>query len=442
MLSAIWIVGLAVTGTVTATSSRWHGDVIVTEAEVRDATGTTLRVVQLGGSVDGLGMTFSHQPVLVREGDRVTIDPATRSVVDVAPRAALLPVEGTATYGVQRTAKSGTPLWRDTGCLELTYDSITISVDAARAIDAAFAAWSTATASCGHVVATSTRRANPASRRDGISTVRIRVDRWCNPGDPLDPPVCYAKEASAVTRLLFVDDPGDPDDGKIIEADIELNAVDYVLVAPGDAAPAAANRPAIDLLAVATHEAGHALGLAHNCGTGREPWPSDHAGTPVPACATAAPEVRAATMYFAVAPGDVGARSVEASDAAGACELARELTCESYVEGGCHTARDDASLWLTVLGLVGIGAGLRRTRRRAAPGALQQTTNSSKPARGELDQPAVDGTNMIFTGAVSKSLTHSGGAHVHGDVFDHVNVDDLGRTRASAASSSSADRGA
>src|SRR5690606_42109251 len=111
-------------------------------------------------------------------------------------------------------------------------------------------------------------------------------------------------------------------------------------------------------------EAGHALGLAHNCGTGREPWPSDHAGTPVPACEAAAAEVRAATMYFAVAPGDVGARSVEASDAAGACELARGLTCESYVEGGCQTAHGDASLWLGVLGLAGFVALLRRTRRR------------------------------------------------------------------------------
>ena len=374
MLSAISIVALVITGTVTGVSSRWHGDVIVTEAEVRDATGATIRVVQLGGSVDGLGMAVSHQPAIVHEGDRVTIDPATRRVVDVAPRTALLPADGTATYGVQRTAKSGRPLWRDTGCLELTYDSITISVDAARAIDLAFAAWSAATASCGHVVATSTRRANPASRRDGISTVRIRVDRWCNPGTPLEPPICYAKEASAVTRLLFVDDPADPDDGKILEADIELNAVDYVLLAPGEAAPAMATRPALDLLAVATHEAGHALGLAHNCGTGREPWPSDHAGTAVPACATAAPAVRAATMYFAVAPGDVGARSVEASDAAGACVLARELTCESYVEGGCKAARGGAGLWLGALGFAGVGFGLRRTRRRDAATAASSSS--------------------------------------------------------------------
>lgn len=368
---ASWLLGLVVTGTVTGTTARWRGDVIVTEAAVRDERGATLRVVQLGGSVDGLGMTFTDQPAVVHEGDRVTIDLATRSVVDIAPRAAALPEDGTATYGVQRTAKSRTPLWRDSGCLELTYDAITISAETARVIDDAFAAWSTATLGCGRITATSTRRDNPASGRDGISTVRIRVDRWCNPGDPLEPPICYAKEASAVTRLLFVDDPADAEDGKIIEADIELNAVDYVLLAPGETAPAATAKPVLDLLAVATHEAGHAIGLAHNCGTGREPWPSDHAGTPVPACATATPDVRAATMYFAVTPGDLGARSIEASDAAGACELARALTCEPYVSGGCSSEPGDASPSLLVFAL----AGLRLARRRI--GAMVSASSSS-----------------------------------------------------------------
>jgi hypothetical protein len=350
MLSAVLLV---VTGTVTDTSSRWEGDVIVTDAWVRDGSGATIQAVQLGGSVDGLGMTFSHQPALVRTGDAVTIDRATRSVVDVVPREGLVSEAGTAAYGVQRTAKSGTPLWRASGCVELAYDATTISPELARVIDASFATWSAAAASCGRFVVTSTRRVNPPSVRDEMSTVRMRVDRWCNPGNPLEPAVCYAKEASAVTRLLFVDDPTDADDGKILDADIELNGVDYVLALPGQAAPATTT-PVLDLQAVATHEAGHALGLAHNCGTGDEAWPSDHAGNAVPACADAEPQVRAATMYFVIGPSDQGPRSVEPSDAAGACELARALACEPFVSGGCQSGGGERGglLALTLVALI------------------------------------------------------------------------------------------
>src|SRR5262245_14197907 len=94
-----------VAGTVTGASSRWSGDVIITETRVRDETGSTTTVLQLGGSVDGLGMIFADQPAPSHIGHTVALD------------------EGTATYGVQRTARSGKPLWRASGCIELVYDA-------------------------------------------------------------------------------------------------------------------------------------------------------------------------------------------------------------------------------------------------------------------------------------------------------------------------------
>ena len=271
---------------------------------------------------------------------------------------------GTATYGVQRTTHSQKPLWRDDGCITLEYDSTTISVAAGQAIDDAFAAWSDATvgASCGRVTVTGIRTPNPPSSQDGRNTVHILHDRWCHPASIAEPEICYDHSASAVTRVLFVDDPSDPDDGKILEIDMDLNAVDYELLAPGDIATT--TKPALDLQAVATHEAGHALGLAHDCGTGLEPWPTDRDGTAVPECADASPAVRAATMFYVVAPNDTSARTVEASDVTGACAVVAGLSCEADVDGGCST--NGGGGWLGCVSVL-FALSLRGRRARYHP---------------------------------------------------------------------------
>src|SRR5512144_3049468 len=82
-------------GTVATTRSSWSGDAIITTSELRDAHGDITTVVQLGGVVDGIGMSFSHQPALLRTGDEVTLEVSRTpgvtalTVVAVEPYAAL-----------------------------------------------------------------------------------------------------------------------------------------------------------------------------------------------------------------------------------------------------------------------------------------------------------------------------------------------------------------
>jgi len=347
-------------GVVERTEARWSraGD-IVTEAAVRTAAGE-VSVVQLGGTLDGIGMVFSHSPAPLRTGQAVRIRASEALSGSGRPvmRAESIEIRDAFTayadgglvaqYGIQRTRDSRLPVHHRTGCLKVVYDeSGTAQIEGdeeLERIDQAFSAWVQGAESCGSLVFAREARAEVPTARDGISTVHFRDDSWCRPANENDPELCYAHDAAAITRLIFIDDPEDPDDGLILEFDMEINAVDFDYSGAADA-----GRPSVDLLSVATHEVGHALGLTHNCWSGiGEPY-LDLEGNPVAECASLGPgsDAALATMYFSVEPGETLKRTLESADVRAACDLSQGLECtsERVVGGACSAASTGAPVW-------------------------------------------------------------------------------------------------
>jgi len=263
-----------------------------------------------------------------------------------------------ATYGVQHTTASGKPVWRSDRFVQLTLDTTTIPDADVPAITAGFDAWSAATASCGGVAFGLDRDAVPGTAFER-ETVHIRTDTWCSPSGN----ECYDPASASVTHLTFIDNPDDSNDGMVVNADVELNAVGFELLLPG--ATPTTDKPALDLQSVMTHEAGHVLGLAHDCATGDEPWPIDDHGTKVPSCdADPLPaDVLPATMFYQIDPGSTDARTPKQNDIDGACALLL-LTPAPEVDGvgGCSTTGSAGGL-APVLCTLAVAARRRRRRR-------------------------------------------------------------------------------
>jgi hypothetical protein len=231
--------------------------------------------------------------------------------------------------------------------------------------------WNRPNTACSYM----TLMAQPATRirdvgSDGRPTVVFRQQAWQrSSGMPYDP------GAIGLTTVFTVVTPGQPGDGTILDADIELNGVNYTFTTDPTSAMPRPGTEIADLENTLTHELGHVQGLAHNC------WdhiaatpPLDDTGNPIPDCAgDLPPSITDATMFPFSSPGDIGKRTLSSDDTRAICDTYPNKgpapACYQHVVGGCGLVGRDANATLLAIIVCAGGAvfacGAHRRMRKA-----------------------------------------------------------------------------
>lgn len=158
------------------------------------------------------------------------------------------------------------------------------------ALTRAAAAWNEALAGCRAPRIRVGADAPPGHpvREDGVSVVAVRTTDWC-PDGALDDLDCHGRERAGITHLYPTLAPGQPEDGRVREADLEINAVHFRWSRAGET-PGTGS-----LQALAAHEIGHVLGLDHPCVPIDRPARDPASGVTLPPCH--AHTARASIMY-------------------------------------------------------------------------------------------------------------------------------------------------
>jgi hypothetical protein len=301
--------------------------------------------------------------------------------VKIAPLALALTLApaGAQAYVSTRT-DAGTPVRWQSRCIVMTPDARgdqsgdDIDADAIDAtLGRAVGNWNARMQTCSFMqlgVVPATRALEAVS--DGRPAVVFRSDMWGNPDKMYDPATI------GVTTVWYANRPGDPADGLVTDADIELNAVNWTFTTDPANAVARPHTKVADLENTLTHELGHVMGLAHTCWDHKtNTAPPDDTGTPAPDCDSAnlPPKITTATMYPYAAERAISMRVVGDDDLKGVCDTYPMTdtppACYDFIESaGCAVPQPlrepahDARNLVIALMVGGALLGIRRARRR------------------------------------------------------------------------------
>src|SRR5690242_4184269 len=270
-------------GQVVAAQGRWTSDHsrIVTDATIRTSSGD-VAVVQDGGTVGGLAMRTFPGAAALEPGMTVTLtahpaaDLARRPhvVVDTVKLDSLAP-----DFVRTGPTAAGHYLYWESGCIFLTIDSTgtgEVSHDQElAAVNASIATWNDDTASCSYMkVMSQGEQPVEVNASDHVNVLVFRDKTWCEPATGSDPPLCHPDSAAGITTVTYVNDKNSSRDGAIVDADIEINGVNFAISVGGRSSGNASCLA--ELQNTLTHELGHLHGLQHTCTSPGDPPP----GTP------------------------------------------------------------------------------------------------------------------------------------------------------------------